>query len=218
MNNSKIKAVIFDMDGVLVDNRDVHIAAFQKWCSLNQVSTTREQLLPLFGMGNAEIFAQVLQRPLTPKLIDQFAREKETIYRDMFEQQIAPVAGLVELLKKLHAMGIKMAVGSSGPQKNVDFVLSKCGITQYFDTIANGDMLTHAKPNPEVFLLAASMLGVPPEQCVVCEDSFAGVQAARSAGMKVVALATTFARNEHTDYDMLISDFREITAQQIVNL
>lgn len=213
-----IKGVIFDMDGVLVDNRDVHLKAFSQWCALHGIEIDNELLLSLFGMGNERIFPLVLgDAELSAEKINLYAEQKEKIYRQMFAEQIRPLAGLRELLEQLRGAGIKLAVGSSGMRKNVDFVLDKCGIGDYFDAIADGDQVRNAKPDPEVFLLAASMLGVDPSECFVFEDSFAGIAAARAAGMRVGAVATTFSRAEHSDYDVLIDDFTQITSDEIIN-
>ncbi|MEG0815157.1 MAG: HAD family phosphatase [Mucinivorans sp.] len=212
-----IKGVIFDMDGVLVDNRDVHVAAFQKWCEKHNIVLPSSFLINFFGMGNEDIFRQVLADPdLELSAIKRYSAEKEAIYRDMFAQTIAPVAGLVALLDELKKRGIKIAVGSSGMRPNVEFVLRACHIEQYFDAIADGDMIHRAKPDPEVFLLGAELMGLRAHECFVFEDSFAGIAAARAAGMGVGALATTFARPLHTDYDFLIDDFTQITADEFI--
>lgn len=214
-----IKAVIFDMDGVLVDNRDVHIESFSTWCQSRNMNVDKNELVSYFGMGNDEIFPLVLKRDdLTEQDINQFSQEKEAIYRDMIASEIKPLDGLVNLLETLKNKGVKIALGSSGVRENVDFVLEKCNITKYFDAISDGSMAKKAKPDPEVFNTAAKLLGLPNNECVVCEDSFAGVEAARKAGMKVVVLATTFEREQHNDFDILIDDFTQITADEILSL
>ena len=214
-----IKAVIFDMDGVLVDNRDVHIESFSTWCQSRNLNIDKNELVSYFGMGNDEIFPLILKRDdLTEQDIIQFSQEKEAIYRDMIAAEIKPLKGLVELLESLKKKGIKIAVGSSGIRENVNFVLEKCNISKYFDAISDGSMASKAKPDPEVFNTAAQLLNLPNEECVVCEDSFAGVEASRRAGMKVVVLATTFAREQHNDFDILIDDFSQITADEILAL
>ncbi|MFI3263598.1 MAG: HAD family phosphatase, partial [Rikenellaceae bacterium] len=204
------KAVIFDMDGVLVDNSNIHLESFIIFCKKHQIEMSAEILAPYFGMGNEEIIPGVFGREMSEEEINALAEEKEEIYREIFSERIKPVDGLVQRLKELKEKGIKIAVGSSGMEKNVNFVLDKCNIRPYFDAIANGDMVSNAKPDPEVFLLSAKLLGVDPKDCVVFEDSFAGVKAARSAGMKVIALTTTYARELHKDFDYIIDDFTQI--------
>ncbi len=210
-----IKGVIFDMDGVLVDNRDIHIEAFLIFCRRHGIDIDTERLMPLFGMGNDDIMTALFGRSLPAENVDRYSKEKESIYREIFAERITPTPGLVDLLKGLRGRGVKIAVGSSGMRANVDFVLDKCGIKEYFDAIADGDMITRAKPDPEVFVLAASLMGLTGGECLVFEDSFAGIAAARAAGSPVIALATTFTRERHRDYDMIIDDFTEIDASVI---
>ena len=106
----------------------------------------------------------------------------------------------------------------SGNTNNVNFVLSRCRIAEYFDAIANGDMISHGKPDPEVYLLAAKLLGLKPEECVVIEDAPVGIEAARRAGMAAVALATTFSRDRIPDYDILVDDFTQLGYEQVMHL
>ncbi len=217
-----IKAVIFDMDGVLVDNRDIHIDAFVIFCKRYGCELSRTELLQHFGKGNDEIMPVVLpQHIIEEKGIEALADEKEEIYREIFEQTIKPTPGLVEFIKDLEANNIKRAVGSSGQSANVNFVLEKCGISTSFNGIANGDMVTKCKPDPEVFLLAAKLIDMKPEECVVIEDSFAGIEAAHSAGMKVIAMATTYSQEElksRSTFDLIVDDFRGLTAETLSKL
>lgn len=211
-----IEGVIFDMDGVLVDNKQAHIEAFGELFKKHGIEFSASDLLPYFGMTNDAIFA-ALAPDLQKKCgTEALGNEKEAIYREIFARTMKPVAGLVDLLKALKKAGFKTAVGSSGGTDNVNFVLKGCGIEKYIDKVANGDMISKGKPDPEVYLLAAELLGLRPDECVVCEDAFVGVEAARRAGMKVVVLATTYPRSEHKDYDILIDDFTQVTVEDII--
>ncbi len=213
-----IKGVIFDMDGVLVDNRDAHIEAFTRLFKKYGVPFDREKFMPSFGMTNDMIFARQAPELLERYPLEQLSLEKEALYRSIFEESIAPTRGLVDFLKSLKEHGIKIAVGSSGNTNNVNFVLSRCRIAEYFDAIANGDMISHGKPDPEVYLLAAKLLGLKPEECVVIEDAPVGIEAARRAGMAAVALATTFSRDRIPDYDLLVDDFTQLGYEQVMHL
>ncbi len=215
------RGVIFDMDGVLVDNRDIHMEAFRILCKKYDIDLPREKLFSVFGMGNDEIFPILLPKKLIEeKGIRPLAEEKEAIYRKIFEETITPTPGLVPFLHALKKEGFRTAVGSSGMAANVRFVLEKCHIADCFDAIVNGDMVTHCKPDPEIFLTASRLLGVPPSQCVVIEDSFAGIQAARNAGMAVIAMATTFSKEKlaSTDNDLIVSDFTPLTPRIVQSL
>lgn len=206
------------MDGVLVDNREAHIEAFIQLFKRYGKDFNGRELLPYFGMTNDAIFEGIAPDLKAAYGTEALAKEKEMIYRDIFARTMKPVDGLVDFLKALKEAGIKTAVGSSGNSDNVNFILRGCHIEQYFDVIANGDMITRSKPDPEIYLLAAEKLGLRPEECVVCEDAFVGVEAARKAGMPVVVLATTYPRREHKDYDILIDDFTQITVGDILAL
>ena len=215
------QGVIFDMDGVLVDNRDIHIEAFVVLCKKYGVTLSKEKLFGVFGMGNDEILPIILpDKLIKEKGLRPLAEEKEAIYREIFEKTIAPTPGLVPFLHALPKEGFRTAVGSSGMEANVRFVLEKCGIADCFDAVVNGDMVTRCKPDPEIFLTASRLMQVPPTECVVIEDSFAGIQAARNAGMGVIAMATTFSKDKlkATDNDMIVSDFTPLTPRIIRSL
>ena len=210
--------VIFDMDGVLVDNRDIHIEAYQILLQKYGLHATYEQLLAEFGKVNAEIFDDLFGAGAFSRAeVERLGGEKEAIYRQLIARKIAPVAGLVDFLKALKSKGIKIAVGSSGPRENVDFVLEKCGIAGCFDAIVDGGMVRLGKPAPEVFLKAAALLGKDPAECLVFEDAPVGIEAARRAGMSVIALTTTFSpkRLAGTGYDRLIRDFTEVAVEDL---
>lgn len=213
-----IEGVIFDMDGVLVFNRDAHIEAFEIICAKYGVPFDREKFMPSFGMTNDLILERLMPEVIAHTDWRRIAREKEEVYREIFERTIAPAPGLVDFLHGLREAGLKTAVGSSGNTPNVEFVLNRCGIADCFDAIANGDMITHGKPDPEVYLLAAEKLGIDPARCLVAEDAPVGIRAARSAGMSVVAVASTFRREDLDDYDLLIDDFTQITPRNVLDL
>lgn len=212
-----IKGVIFDMDGTLIDNQWAHTEAFVQWCRGRQVEFSEETLLKFYGMGNSEIFPAILNdSTLTDEQIVQFGEEKEALYREIYAPRAELIAGLTELFEELKSRGVKMAVASSAMAKNVDFIVDVLGIRDYFAVLTNSQMVKRAKPSPDVFLLAAERMGLEPEECFVFEDAFAGVEAARAAGMGVGVVTTTFARELHKDYDLIMSDFTEVTADLIL--
>ena len=214
-----IKAALFDMDGVLVDNRDVHIEAFGIFCDRYGVTDWREKMTGMFGMGNDDIMRAVIPSEIVAaKGVRALGAEKESIYREIYAPIIRPVRGLHRFLTALCDAGIGCAVGSSGCADNVEFVLERCGIGQFFAERISGDMVTRCKPDPEIYLTAASRLGVQPAECVVFEDAKAGIEAARRAGMKVVAVATTLTREvleTETDADAVIDDFTQTDVERI---
>ena len=208
------------MDGVLVDNRDVHIEAFGIFCDRYGVKDWRGKMTSMFGMGNDDIMRAVIPADIVAeKGTWNLGLEKEAIYREIYAPTIEPVRGLREMLRALCEAGVRCAVGSSGCAENVEFVLERCGIGEYFAERISGDMVTRCKPDPEIYLTAAARLGLPASECVVFEDAKAGIEAARRAGMKVVALATTLTREvleSETGADKVVDDYTQLTAADVI--
>ena len=209
------------MDGVLVNNLEIHRQAFAEFFRRYGVERTFDELSRVFGKGNDDIMGELMPADVVERVgIRQLGYEKEAIYREIYAPIIEPQAGLLAFLAKSAEAGLRCAVGSSGYKANVDFVLDKCDIRRYFEATVAGDEVTRCKPDPEIYLTAAAKLGLSADECVVFEDAEAGIEAAKRAGMKVVALATTFDRAflETTDADLIINDFRDITVEQLREL
>lgn len=209
------KAALFDMDGTLVDNTLAHMRAFEIFCARYGVTGWKEKLSQAFGMGNDDIMRLIMPAELIrERSLASLAEEKEAIYREIYAPEIRPVKGLVPLLESLRAAGVRCAVGSSGCRANVDFVLEKCRIGEFFDARISGDRVTRCKPDPEIYLTAAAALGMAPADCVVFEDAKAGIESARRAGVgRVVALATTLPREvleRETDADVIGETFADL--------
>ncbi len=209
------KAALFDMDGTLVDNTLAHMRAFEIFCARYGVTGWKEKLSQAFGMGNDDIMRLIMPAELIRERgLASLAEEKEAIYREIYAPEIRPVKGLVPLLESLRAAGVRCAVGSSGCRANVDFVLEKCRIGEFFDARISGDRVTRCKPDPEIYLTAAAALGMAPAECVVFEDAKAGIESARRAGVGcVVALATTLPREvleRETDADVIGATFADL--------
>lgn len=209
------KAALFDMDGTLVDNTLAHMRAFEIFCARYGVTGWKEKLSQAFGMGNDDIMRLIMPAELIRERgLASLAEEKEAIYREIYAPGIRPVKGLVPLLESLRAAGVRCAVGSSGCRANVDFVLEKCRIGEFFDARISGDRVTRCKPDPEIYLTAAAALGMAPADCVVFEDAKAGIESARRAGVgRVVALATTLPREvleRETDADVIGETFADL--------
>lgn len=204
------------MDGTLVDNSAVHVRAFEIFCERYGVGDWQEKLAQAFGMGNDDIMRRIMPAEvICEKGLAALADEKEAIYREIYAPTIRPVEGLVDLLQRLRAAGIHCAVGSSGCRTNINFVLEKCGIEEYFDAIVSGDRVTRCKPDPEIYLTAAAALGLTPAECVVFEDAKAGIEAAHRAGAgRIVTLTTTLSREvlaAETATNRIIDTFADIT-------
>jgi len=144
--------------------------------------------------------------------------EKETFYRESYAPYIRPINGLENFLAELKGAGIKIAMGTSATQEDIDFVFEHIAIRDYFDVIINSTMVTKPKPDPQVYLKAAEKLNVPPEKCVVFEDSLAGIKSGNSAGMKVVGITTGHTAAELQPVNLVIDDYMGLTIPKIAAL
>ena len=212
-------AVIFDMDGVLVDNFRYHLMAWEKFCSRHGKSISADDFLEyVFGGSNADHLAFIFKKELPAGKIAGYSAEKELIYRYLYHDNLVLLPGLKELLADLKTAGIPMAIATSAERANVDFILAETGIQEFFTAIADASMVRRGKPDPEVFLKAAAMLKTDPGDCVVFEDTLKGIDAALHAKMKVIGVATTHHRAELTEAHKVISDFTEIDISIILKL
>lgn len=212
-------AVIFDMDGVLVDNFRYHLMAWEKFCSRHGKSISADDFLEhVFGGSNADHLAFIFKKELPAGKIAGYSAEKELIYRYLYHDNVVLLPGLKELLADLKTAGIPMAIATSAERANVDFILAETGIQEFFTAIADASMVRRGKPDPEVFLKAAAMLKTDPGDCVVFEDTLKGIDAALHAKMKVIGVATTHHRAELTEAHKVISDFTEIDISIILKL
>lgn len=216
-----LKGLLFDMDGVLVNNLEIHRQAFAEFFRRYGVERSFDELSRVFGKGNDDIMGELMPQDVVERVgIRELGYEKEAIYREIYAPIITPQPGLLEFLAEAEREGLRSAVGSSGYRVNVDFVLERCAIERYFSTIVAGDEVTRCKPDPEIYLTAASKLGLKPSECIVFEDAEAGIEAAKRAGIKVVALATTFSREflAATDADVIVDDFTQVSVDMLRRL
>lgn len=220
MTTSPKRAFIFDMDGTIIDNMGVHIQTWLELLSGMDIHITAEEFLRRCnGRTNGEIMRMLIDENMTDGQVQVLADRKEAHYRELYRPQIKAVTGFHELVQQAKQMGIKLAVATSAPRDNVDFVLDSLAIRGEFDAVVDAEGIEKSKPNPEIFFKAAQRLGVTPDECVVFEDSYAGLEAARRAGMTVIALATTHDAQDFanlTYLDRIVGDFSEISAEEIV--
>jgi beta-phosphoglucomutase len=218
MTQKRARGAIFDMDGVIADTGWAHRQAWAEFARTHGVEFTDEFFVRTFGMQNYQIIPTVLGRAVSPEDLQVLGDWKEERYRQIVAEGLTPPEGLIALLTDLKVHGFKIGVGSSGPKANVELVLDRLDIRHSFDAIVHGDMVTRGKPAPDTFLAAARLLGVPPAQCVVVEDAVPGVQAGKAAGMSVVAITTTRARQDLSQADLIIDRFTEVTAADFIRL
>lgn len=204
-------AVIFDMDGVIVDNNWAHKEAIQRFFSDHGVDLTdREFRERVFGRTNREWIRETFDQELPQDQIQRMIREKEALYREIYQPHIALLGGLRKLLESLEKVEVPLALATSAPMSNVEFILGEGDIDGYFQVILTDADVTEGKPHPEIYLKTADALGTPPEQCIVIEDSLAGVEAGKAAGASVIAVTTTHSREELSHANLVVEDFREL--------
>jgi beta-phosphoglucomutase len=186
------QAVIFDMDGVLVDTYRAHCLSWLELAEAEGLHFTEAEFAATFGRTSREIIAHLWSGArYDDARIAELDRRKEAAFRRLIESDFPAMPGAAELLRSLHDAGFRLAVGSSGPPENVALVLDRLGAKGLFEAIVTGEDVTRGKPDPEVFLVAARRLGVPPSRCAVIEDAPAGVAAANAAGMASVGLLSS---------------------------
>ena len=187
-----MKAVIFDWDGVVIDSSAQHERSWEILAKEISKPLPDGHFLLGFGKKNALIIPEILGWETDPAAITALSDRKEAIYRELVQASgVHVLPGARELLTALRAAGIPRSIGSSTPRSNLDAILPVTGLADLFDAIACGDDVTHGKPAPDIFLLAAQKLHMPPADCLVIEDAHVGLEAARRAGMATLAVATT---------------------------
>jgi beta-phosphoglucomutase len=210
------EAVIFDLDGVIVSTDGYHYKAWKAMADEEGIYFDEKINNRLRGVSRMESLAIILERAsktYTDAEKEAMATAKNDIYRESLSQ-ITPddiLPGVTETLAVLRSMGVKLAIGSSS--KNTPIILKQIGLGDYFDAIADGNGIKNSKPDPEVFLLAAKLLNIAPENCVVVEDAFAGIDAAKAANMKAVGVGDA---SRYAEADIVGETLAEISSEELV--
>ena len=214
---NQLKAVLWDMDGVIVDTFDAHYLAWQQTFDELSQPFDLEMFRKTFGMNNRLILTTIFERDLSEKFIQRVSNHKEEFFRQSIKGRAQLLPGVGEWLRWFSDKGIQQAVASSAPQANIDALLDELGIRAYFQAEAAGATLK-GKPDPAVFLLAAQLLNVEPAHCLVIEDAVAGVEAAKRAGMRCIAVQTTNPAASLTRADAVIRDLTQLNESLLKRL
>jgi beta-phosphoglucomutase len=208
-------ALVFDMDGVLVDSNPFHL---QKWVEL-----LNEHHIPfnpsdlprtILGQRNDTALRFYFGPASSDEECRRLSEALEARFRSAFAPHAKPLPGLARLIAECDAVGIPMAVASSATAKNIEFIVDALGFRRYFRYLISGDEVTRPKPDPEIYLAAAQRLGVTPESCVAFEDSPVGIESAKRAGMKCVGIASTFPADQlrtETKAERVVASFEELS-------
>jgi beta-phosphoglucomutase len=182
------RAVIWDVDGTMVDTAELHYEAWKRLAGELGVPFSRADFTATFGQRNPEIIGQLLGTHYTDAEVADLGFRKEEYYRAAARHGITLLPGARALIEGLHAAGMAQAIGSSAPRENVDLILSLTGLERFFGAVIACEDTQRGKPDPQVFQMAAARLGATPTRCLVLEDAVAGVQAAKAGGMRCIAV------------------------------
>ena len=208
LNDFEAEAVIFDLDGTLLDNNPYHLQSWKKYLeNMGRDMTEEEYNANINGRTNRDVIDYIHGDALNEENSLKYGLEKEALYREVYKPFIKPVNGLLAFLKILADKNVPMAIATSGIQPNIDFMFDNVPIKQYFKIIVNSSHIKKGKPDPEIYIKAASRLNVAPKNCLVFEDAVVGINSAKAAGMKVIAIATTHPKEELNGADMIIDDY-----------
>ncbi len=204
------RAILWDMDGVISDSYSLHFAAWQETFVKRGIEFTKEDFTKLFGTRNDFIVRSVMGKKLPERDVQIVVQEKEETFRQNATGNIKPFPGVVRLLNILKKGNFKLGLASSAPKENIDLAFSELNLTGIFNCIVSGQEVTKSKPSPQIYLLAAKRLGVIPNDCVVIEDSPLGVKAAKTAGMKCLAITNTHSRQELEEADRVVDSLENV--------
>jgi beta-phosphoglucomutase len=210
-----IKACIFDLDGVIVDTARYHFLAWKRLADQLGIHFTEkdnERLKGVSRIDSLDIILEIGNMPLSPEKREEYASLKNTWYVEYISRMTPGdiLQGSLELLQELRSAGIKTAIGSAS--KNTPMILERVGITGLFDAVSDGNIVSKAKPDPEVFITAASLLKSNHDECVVFEDAQAGIRAALNAGMMCIGIGS---RDILGEADYVVSGLHELTLHKL---
>lgn len=214
-NVARPTAMIFDLDGVLIHSMPLHVRAWNRYLEGFGMSCAQLERV-MHGKRNPELVRELFGEGLTENAVFEHGAAKERLFRQMLSDEdlsVCRVRGLEEFLERYKRL--PKAIGSNAEPANIDFVIDRLGLRQYFQIIVNGQQVARPKPFPDIYLKAAELLGFEPRDCIVFEDSPTGVEAAKSAGMRVVGVETTPADFEGVNF--AVRDFVDPKLEEWLN-
>ncbi len=210
-------ALIFDMNGVIVDDGLFHKKAFFELCDNYSINLT-DDIFDEFvsGRRNEDIF-KYLFGDISSQKINSLSEEKEVLYRQLYQDFKKPLDGLVNFLDLVSSKNIPIGLATGAPVENRSYILDDLNLRRYFQVVVGPKHISQGKPDPEIFLKVAHDLGVEPSKCIGFEDSFSGFKAIKSANMYCVGLATTYSRSKIKSFcDLVISDFNDSSLEKLL--
>jgi len=209
-------ALIFDMDGVLIDNTPYQARAFQLlFRDLGLTTNARQLLRRLNGMPAGDILKTVFRHPVPTKQLEEYATQREFLYRTLYWSKRQPMPGLVAFLEAARAAGHPIGLGTGSGEATIAYILDHLGLRRYFDVVVGKDDVDKGKPRPDTFAAVAARLGAKPEDCVVFEDAVLGEQAAYRAKMRCVAVLSSLRAKDFQAPLTAIKNFVGFTPEQL---
>ncbi|HSF53342.1 MAG TPA: HAD family phosphatase [Algoriphagus sp.] len=214
-----LQAVIFDMDGVICHTNPFHSQAFKIFFEKRNLFPTEEEfMLHMYGKNNGYILSHFLGRKIEGQELLELEDEKESLFREIYYNHVDPIPGFLEFFHELRASGIKTGVATSAPFANLELIAGKLDLFPHLESALASEHVSNHKPDPEVYLKTAQNLSVDPDRCVVFEDSFSGVSAAKNAGMKVVGVLSSHSIAELPICDFYISDYTDLKVEKVLSI
>ncbi|MBF9236108.1 HAD-IA family hydrolase [Hymenobacter sp. BT683] len=211
--------LLFDLDGVIVDNTPYQARAFQLlFRDLGLTTNARKLLARLNGMPATNILKTVFRHPVPAKQLKDYAGQREFLYRTLYWSKRRAMPGLVAFLEAARAAGFKIGLGTGSPPETISYILDHLDLRRYFDVVIGKDDIARGKPHADTFSVGAARLGARPEDCVVFEDAVLGEQAAYKAGMRCVAVASTLPAKAFQNPLTVIKDFTGFTPKRLLEL
>jgi beta-phosphoglucomutase len=211
---SAIQAVIWDLDGVVIDSADEHRLAWQRLAREEGVTFTDADFWSTFGKRNDDIIPQ-FWGSLSAEQLKALADRKEAYFRELIRERAVPLPGAMELMRELHEAGFAQALASSTPIENIQLISDVLGLKRYLSVLVSGETVARGKPAPDIFLKAASELHMHPSWCVVIEDAVAGVQAAHAAGMRCIAVVGNRDLPGLREAELMVKDLTEVDVERV---
>ncbi|MFL0684674.1 MAG: HAD family hydrolase [Algoriphagus aquaeductus] len=213
------KAVIFDMDGVICHTNPFHSQAFKIFFEKRNLFPTEEEfLLHMYGKNNGYILSHFLGRKIEGEELLELEFEKESLFREIYQHHVEPIPGFLDFFHSLRQEGIKTGVATSAPFANLELIGGRLDLFPHLESALASEHVTKHKPDPEVYLKTAINLSLSPDRCLVFEDSFSGVSAAKNAGMKVVGVLSSHTVDELPECDLYVENYLGLELNKIISL
>lgn len=207
------------MDGVICHTNPFHAKAFERFFDKYNIPYTEKEFEEhMYGKHNSYIMTHFFKRVIEGTELKELEDEKESLFREIYQQDVVPLPDYLSFLDDLKSNGFKTAVATSAPLANLKLIVDTLDIGGKMESLLASEDVNLHKPHPEVYLKSADKLGIQPSECVVFEDSYSGVTAALNAGMKVVGVLSSHQKEDLPPCSLYIHDYSEINAERVINL